>query len=111
MDISIPCPATRVRDNDLFGFLLDCQNAYRHACFFFAVFPGSGAERAPPRHGNRGARVYDRGASRALGAVHEGGTVLAKAARGEPPRTANCSRAKLDFKVNAGKQVNAGKHF
>lgn len=64
------------------------------------TLPGSGSERATPRHGYGGTRFYDRSAAGASGPVHEGGAVLAEASRGEPPRESNRSRAELDSKVN-----------
>lgn len=80
-------PAPRVRGKSSLGFLVNCQNADRHAycALCCTLLPGSGSERSPPNYGNRGARVYNRGASRALGAIHEGGAVLAEAPGGEPP--------------------------
>lgn len=67
--------------------------------FLLRVIPGSGSERATPKHGHCRARLYDRRASRASGSVHEGGAVLAEVARGEPPRGGDRSGAKLDSKV------------
>lgn len=64
------------------------------------ILPGSGSERATPKHGYGGTRFYDRSAAGASGPVHEGGAVLAEASRGEPPRESNRSRAELDSKVN-----------